>query len=61
MNFLHRHPGRKRTRWRGTGLDLGSYRVRLMETDFYAAVLVPPFRPSPEWAEGLRVSVSSSV
>lgn len=27
--------------------------VRLMETDFYAAMLVPPFHPSPEWAESL--------
>jgi hypothetical protein len=25
----------------------------LMETDFYAAMLVPPFHPSPEWAESL--------
>jgi hypothetical protein len=24
-----------------------------METDFYAAMLVPPFHPSPKWAEGL--------
>jgi hypothetical protein len=24
-----------------------------METDFYAAMLVPPFHPSPEWAESL--------
>src|SRR5512138_3166687 len=33
--------------------ELWSYRVRLMETDFYAAMLVPPFHPSPEWAESL--------
>lgn len=33
--------------------ELWSYRVRLMETDFYAAMLVPPFQPSPEWAENL--------
>jgi uncharacterized membrane protein len=33
--------------------ELWSYRVRLMETDFYAAMLVPPFHPSPEWAENL--------
>lgn len=31
--------------------ELWSLRVRLMETDFYAAMLVPPFRPSPGWAE----------
>jgi hypothetical protein len=24
-----------------------------METDFFAAMLVPPFKPAPDWAEGL--------
>ena len=33
--------------------ELWSSRVRLMETDFFAAMLVPPFQPSPEWAESL--------
>ncbi len=33
--------------------ELWSFRVRLMETDFFAAMLVPPFRPSSDWAEGL--------
>ena len=33
--------------------ELWSYRIRLMETDFYAAMLVPPYHPSPEWAESL--------
>ena len=33
--------------------ELWSYRVRLMETDFFAAMLVPPFRPAPDWAESL--------
>jgi uncharacterized membrane protein len=33
--------------------ELWSYRVRLMETDFYASMLVPPFHPSPDWAESL--------
>lgn len=33
--------------------ELWSYRIRLMETDFYAAMLVPPFRPAPDWAETL--------
>jgi uncharacterized membrane protein len=33
--------------------ELWSYRVRLMETDFFAAMLVPPFGPSPDWAESL--------
>lgn len=37
--------------------ELWSYRVRLMETDFYAAMLVPPFHPSPEWAENLAESL----
>jgi uncharacterized membrane protein len=33
--------------------ELWSYRVRLMETDFYAGMLVPPFGPSSDWAESL--------
>lgn len=33
--------------------ELWGYRVRLMETDYFAAMLVPPFRPSPDWAESL--------
>ncbi|MEW5829019.1 MAG: DUF2270 domain-containing protein [Chloroflexota bacterium] len=33
--------------------ELWSYRVRMMETDFFAAMLVPPFHPSPEWSESL--------
>ena len=33
--------------------ELWSSRVRLMETDFFAAMLVPPFHPSPDWAEEL--------
>jgi uncharacterized membrane protein len=33
--------------------ELWSSRIRLMETDFFAAMLVPPFQPSPEWAESL--------
>ncbi len=33
--------------------ELWSSRIRLMETDFYAAMLVPPFHPSPDWAESL--------
>lgn len=37
--------------------ELWSYRVRLMETDFYAAMLVPPFHPAPEWAESLAESL----
>lgn len=37
--------------------ELWSYRIRLLETDFYAAMLVPPFHPSPEWAESLAESL----
>ena len=39
--------------------ELWSYRVRLMETDFYAPMLVPPFHPSPEWAESLADNLLS--
>lgn len=37
--------------------ELWSYRVRLMETDFYAAILVPPFRPDPDLADKLTESL----
>ncbi len=37
--------------------ELFSYRVRLLETDFLAAMLVPPFQPSPDWAETLATSL----
>ncbi|HZQ05934.1 MAG TPA: DUF2270 domain-containing protein [Anaerolineae bacterium] len=37
--------------------ELFSYRVRLLETDFFAAMLVPPFKPSPDWAETLATSI----
>lgn len=37
--------------------ELWSYRVRLMETDFFAAMLVPPFAPGAEWAESLSESL----
>jgi uncharacterized membrane protein len=37
--------------------ELWSYRVRLMETDFFAAMLVPPFKPSAEWSEALAESL----
>ncbi len=37
--------------------ELWSYRVRLMETDFYAALLVPPHTPDPDWAEKLTESL----
>jgi uncharacterized membrane protein len=37
--------------------ELWSLRTRLMETDFFAAMLVPPFTPHPEWAENLAESL----
>src|SRR3989337_423004 len=37
--------------------ELWSFRVRLMETDFFAPMLVPPFSPSPDWAESLAESL----
>ena len=37
--------------------ELWAYRIRLMETDFYAAMLVPPFAPSEEWAGALADSL----
>jgi hypothetical protein len=33
--------------------ELWSSRARLMETDFFATMLVPPFQPSSDWAEAL--------
>src|SRR6185295_879139 len=39
--------------------ELWSYRVRLMETDFFAAMLVPPFKPDPDWAESLAANLLS--
>jgi len=39
--------------------ELWSYRVRLMETDFFAAMLVPPFHPSADWAESLAENLLS--
>jgi uncharacterized membrane protein len=36
---------------------LWAYRVHLMETDFFAAMLAPPFRPSSDWASFLSESL----
>jgi uncharacterized membrane protein len=36
---------------------LWAYRVHLMETDFFAAMLAPPFRPSADWANHLVESL----
>jgi uncharacterized membrane protein len=37
--------------------ELWSYRVRLMEIDFYAAMLITPFKPRPDWANRLAESL----
>jgi len=37
--------------------ELWTARVRLMETDFFAAMLLPPFTPSEAWAEALTSSL----
>jgi uncharacterized membrane protein len=37
--------------------ELWSHRTRLMETEFFAAMLMPPFAPSPTWAETLANSL----
>jgi len=37
--------------------ELWSHRVRLMETDFFASMLVPPFHPANDWAETLAESL----
>lgn len=39
--------------------ELWSHRVRLMETDFFAAMLVPPFAPHSDWAESLAETLLS--
>ncbi len=36
---------------------LWAYRVHMIETDFFAAMLVPPFRPASDWAEHLAQSL----
>jgi uncharacterized membrane protein len=37
--------------------ELWSYRARLIEVNFFAAMLVPPTRPDPTWAERLAGSI----
>ena len=39
--------------------ELWSYRLRLMEMEFFAAMLVPPFRPDPRWATSLASSLQT--
>ncbi len=51
LTFLHIEARRYRY------YALWSYRVHLMETDFFAAMLAPPFRPSSDWADHLVESL----
>jgi uncharacterized membrane protein len=37
--------------------ELWTSRVRQMETDFFAAMLVPPYRPDEDWAKNLAGSL----
>lgn len=37
--------------------ELWSYRIRLMETNFFAGLLSPPFLPSAEWADRVTSSL----
>ena len=37
--------------------ELWAYRTRLMEQNFFAAMLVPPHEPAPDWAEKLAESL----
>ena len=37
--------------------ELWSYRTRLMETDFFAPMLVPPFQPGSQWSNKLAESL----
>lgn len=39
--------------------ELWSYRVRLIETNFYAPLLVSPFHPGPNWAEDLASTLNT--
>lgn len=38
--------------------ELWSSRIRMMETDFYAAMLTPPFNPGEDWAARLSRSLT---
>ena len=38
--------------------ELWTYRVRLMETNFFAALLSPPFVPKAEWAQKITESLN---
>ena len=37
--------------------ELWTYRVRIMETSFFTALLSPPFLPQTEWAEQIKSSL----
>lgn len=51
LTFLHLEARRYRY------YALWAYRVHLMETDFFASMLAPPFRPSSDWADHLVESL----
>jgi len=51
LTFLHIEARRYRY------YALWTYRVHLMETDFFAAMLEPPFRPAADWADHLVKSL----
>jgi uncharacterized membrane protein len=40
---------------------LWAYRVRLMETDFFASIFTPPFCPSADWGSNLAQSLTQPV
>lgn len=37
--------------------ELWSYRIRIIEIDFFAAMLTPPFKPRPDWSQNLAQSL----
>lgn len=39
--------------------ELWTLRVRLMETEFFASMLTPPFAPHPQWADHVAESLRS--
>jgi uncharacterized membrane protein len=37
--------------------ELWSYRIRIIEIDFFAAMLIPPFKPRVDWSQNLAQSL----
>ncbi len=46
---------------RYTYYALWHHRVRLLETDFFAAMIAPPFRPSAEWESALSQTLLTPI